>query len=245
VKTVVEVIDPPASESPSPQIRTWAAPGPTRAVVLVLHGGREAGLGVLSWRNSPVARMRPFARTIHSHANAPTESHSSPHGVAVWQLRFAVRGWNGSATSPVHDARWALQEVRQRHGDVPVVLLGHSMGGRTAMRVADDPHVVGAIGLAPWFPEGETVEPVRGQRISIAHGRRDKWVPASTSLRWAVRARAVTAELRRVELRGTGHAMLRRARTWHRLAATEAVRLLTSSVQPAGTNDGANLRQLV
>ena len=52
-------------------------------------------------------------------------------GASLWLLRYAVRGWNqrvAAPPSPVPDARWALDEVRSELGDVPVVLLGHSMG---------------------------------------------------------------------------------------------------------------------
>ena len=77
---------------------------------------------------------------------------SSAAGHALWLLRYARRGWNGGTTrGPVPDARWALDQVRAAYGDVPVVLVGHSMGARVASRVADDPNVRGVVGLAPWF----------------------------------------------------------------------------------------------
>ena len=40
---------------------------------------------------------------------------------------------------------------------MPVVVLGHSMGGRTACRVADHDLVRGVVALAPWLPPGESV----------------------------------------------------------------------------------------
>jgi alpha-beta hydrolase superfamily lysophospholipase len=48
-----------------------------------------------------------------------------------------VAGWNGVAADAHADVRWALDELRARHGDdVPVVLVGHSMGGLIATRYA-------------------------------------------------------------------------------------------------------------
>jgi dienelactone hydrolase len=128
--------------------------------------------------------------------------------------------------SPVHDARWALEEVRRRHGDVPVVLLGHSMGGRTAMRVAGDASVRAAVGLAPWLPDGEPVDQLAGRQVLIVHGVRDRVTSAAASRRFADRARDVAADLRYVLLERETHAMLLRARTWHRLATSYVLDVL-------------------
>lgn len=73
-------------------------------------------------------------------------------------MRNSVAGWNDpQAPSPVPDARQVLARLPELVGDVPVVLLGHSMGARTAVAVADDPRVLGVVGLAPWLPEHEPV----------------------------------------------------------------------------------------
>ncbi|MDT7650888.1 MAG: hypothetical protein QOI36_2294, partial [Pseudonocardiales bacterium] len=71
------------------------------------------------------------------------------HGVAGHVLRYRYRGWNGERADPVTDARWALAEVRRRYGPVPVGLVGHSLGGRVAVHVADDASVTGVVLLAP------------------------------------------------------------------------------------------------
>ena len=89
---------------------------------------------------------------------------------ADWLLSYRLRGWNGGA-GPVDDARWALEQVRRELGDLPVVLLGHSMGARTAIHVADDDSVVGVVGLAPWWPADEPVEALRGKHLVGAHGQ--------------------------------------------------------------------------
>ena len=80
-----------------------------------------------------VRRMRPFARSLRPPAHA--------RGLAVWSLQYRFRA--GTApTAPVADATWALEQVTERYGDVPVVLVGHSMGGRTAVHVAGHSRVV-------------------------------------------------------------------------------------------------------
>ena len=57
-------------------------------------------------------------------------------GPAVHLLRYRYRGWNASAADPVLDTTWALEEIASRHPGGPVVLVGHSMGGRAALWAA-------------------------------------------------------------------------------------------------------------
>ena len=161
-----------------------------------------------------VLRMLPFAWAVRRRTLG--------RGVAVWRLRYRYRGWNGSEASPVADARWALDQVRATLGPVPVVLLGHSMGGRTAARVADDPLVTTVVLLAPWLPEGEPVQAVRGKGVRVLHGDRDAMTSAASSVRWAERARRCGADVTVDVLPGAEHFMLRHATRWHRLA-TRAV----------------------
>jgi alpha-beta hydrolase superfamily lysophospholipase len=211
-------------------VRVRAAGGETRAVVLVLHGGKEQSVAPTSWVALPVLRMVGFASTLHRRLGRA--------GVEVWRLRFAVRGWNGTAAHPVHDARRTLEQIHARHPGLPVVVVGHSMGGRVAVRVADDPQVVGIVALAPWLPDHEPVEPVRGKKVFIAHGATDRWVPGAMSLAWAQRALGTASELRRVELRGTNHPMLRRSALWHELTAyVVAHQLEIPAPAPAGIVD--------
>ena len=121
-----------------PSVATYPATAATSAVVIVLPGGKADSFAPTAPRQLARLRMLPFARQLSRRGRR--------YGVQVWMLRYRYRGWNGAENSPVQDARWALDEVRRRHGDVPVVLVGHSMGGRTALRVAADPAVVGGAG---------------------------------------------------------------------------------------------------
>jgi len=178
----------------------------TRAVVLVLHGGQERSRARAHRFRPAYLRILPFARDLAWSGRR--------EGVAVWALRYRYRGWNGSAMDPVVDARWALDEIRRRHPGAPVVLVGHSMGGRTALRVADDPAVVGVCVLAPWTPPGEPVDQLSGRTILIAHGDLDRITDPRLSLEYAVRAKDVTDAVCRFDVRGDTHSMLRRAKEW-------------------------------
>ena len=140
-----------------------------QALILMLHGGKDRSQDVvdsrsLSWRRS-ASMQRDIARRAQQ------------AGASVWLLRFTRRGWNGGADR-IADARTALDDVRRRLGDVPVVLLGHSMGGRTTVHVADDPNVRGVVALAPWLPSGESVGALRGKSLYAAHGVDGLSVPA-------------------------------------------------------------------
>ena len=193
-------------------------PEQTSAVVLVMHGGKVSSGRPARWNHLSVVRMRPFARAV--------ERRGRSNGVAVWSLLFACRGWNGDG-APVADALWALNEIEARYGSVPVVLLGHSMGGRTAIRVAGHPSVIGVVGLAPWLPEGEPIVQLADRALSIIHGTSDVVIPIELSRAFASKLGGGPTEVELIALRGTGHTMLRRARRWHGLASGAVDRMLT------------------
>jgi pimeloyl-ACP methyl ester carboxylesterase len=119
--------------------------------------------------------------------------------------------------SPAQDAHWALEEVRRVHGDVPVVLLGHSMGGRAAVHVLGDRSVVGLVALCPWLPD-EPVEGARGKKVVIAHGVVDRWTSPRETRDWATEAAPLASSLLYVSVRSTGHFMIRRGGLWSDLA---------------------------
>ena len=192
-----------------PGVRVHPAKGTTHAVVVLLQGGKADSYEPSEPKHLSSVRMRPFARAIHAQG--------AEHGVAVWQVRYRVRGWNGRDRSPVADARWALDEVRRRHGDVPVVLVGHSMGGRTAVHVLDDPAVTALVALAPWLPH-EPVAGARGKSVLVAHGVIDRWTSPRETRHWAEQARPLASRLVYVSVRRSGHFMLRRSGLWTDLA---------------------------
>nr|WP_179665686.1 alpha/beta fold hydrolase [Nocardioides panaciterrulae] len=193
--------------------------GPPSAVVLLLHGGKERSTRPVDGRSASWRRAAALQRAVDPRLHAA--------GAATWLLRYSQRGWNGGA-SPVADARAALAEVRRVHGPVPVVLLGHSMGARTAVHVADDPSVVGVVGLAPWFPRDEPVAALAGKLLLAAHGRHDRITSYRATERFVDRARGVA---RRAELRDmgrVGHYLLTRVAAWNDVAASGVLDQLTA-----------------
>lgn len=197
---------PPVIARPSLRVLPAADAAATTAVVLVLHGGKTVSRRPTSERQLSYRRMVPIAEALH---DAVGDS-----GAPVWLLRNRLRGWNEPVRDAVVDARWALAEVRRAHPGVPVVLVGHSMGARAALRVAGTDDVTAVCALAPWIEPREPVAQLAGRSVLIAHGNRDRWTMPSASFDYAERARAVADELGRFEVRGVGHAMLRRSADW-------------------------------
>jgi pimeloyl-ACP methyl ester carboxylesterase len=190
-------------------------------VVLMLHGGQATSHEPVDDRSASWRRSRWMQRQIATRAH--------DEGSAVWLLRYSRRGWNAGAgphPSPVPDARWALDEVRRRLGSLPVVLLGHSMGARTAVAVADDPQVTGVVALAPWFPSGEPVGPLAGRRLAAAHGRADRITSFRATAEFVRRAEEVAASAELIDMGPVGHYMFRRLRTWNDVAANRSLTFL-------------------
>ena len=212
-------------------MRVLEPAGTARAVALVLHGGRVSSREPVHARDLSVARMIPFARALHGSG--------APYGLEVWRVRNRVRGWNGADESPVGDARWALDRIADRHPGVPVVLVGHSMGGRTALRVAGHPSVRAVVALAPWVPDGEPVDGLRGRQLTILHGTADRLTDPRGSRELARRAAGIAASVRHVELRGAGHSMLSRPALWHGLTSLFALSALSDA---AGQDAGPSQR---
>jgi pimeloyl-ACP methyl ester carboxylesterase len=194
-------------------------------MVLVLHGGkprsdRAIGSTSASWRRAAWLR-----RAIVPQAHAA--------GLGIWLARYRVRGWNGGS-GPVADARWALDEMRAAHGDVPVVLLGHSMGARVAVHAADDPSVVGVVGLAPWWSADDPVATLAGRALRAAHGRRDRITSFRETSRYVDRARTVASSAELLDMGTLGHYMLAGSGRWHDVALTSVLDVLATQVPRAG-----------
>ncbi|HLK94610.1 MAG TPA: alpha/beta fold hydrolase [Nocardioidaceae bacterium] len=208
--------------------RSVVAAGGVRGVALMLHGGRQQDERLVERTSTSWLRMVALARMLSRAA--------APRGVAVELLRYRARGWNarpGREPAPVVDGRWALEQLRDRYGPAPIVLVGHSMGGRTACALADAAGVSGVVALAPWLPPGEPVAPAAGQRLVLAHGQADRWTSAAGSLEWSRRARRSGARVARYDLGPVGHFMLSQVGQWNGLVRDAALGLLDVGVLPA------------
>ncbi|MHA3702196.1 alpha/beta hydrolase [Jatrophihabitans sp. YIM 134969] len=189
-------------------------------VVLVLHGGGNRGGQVMvSPTQLSVLRMVPIARRI---------ARAGKGRLAVFRLLNSVRGWDSRHT-PVADVRWALGEVQARLGELPVGLVGHSLGGRAALLSGDSGPVRSVVALAPWLYDTDVqTGGLEGRRVLIVHGDRDRIASPQASLAVAERLESTT-DVTYVRVEGGKHAMLRHGRTFTSLASDFTVDVLTGT----------------
>lgn len=159
--------------------------------------------------------------------------------LAFLELRYRVKSWR-RFDDCVADGAAALDAARAR-GAGKLALLGFSMGGAVAVRIAADDSVSSVIGLAPWLPPQIELGTLRGRRLAIVHGALDAPFPGvpgvrpSMSLAAAERAQAAGAEVERTVIPGAVHAIalrspggglvpMPRARRWSALVSAELER---------------------
>lgn len=182
-----------------------------RAVVVVLHGGASRrGAVRVSPTQLSVLRMVPIAARL---------ARTARRELAVLRLLNSVRGWDATHT-PVRDVQWALSEVRSRFGpDLPVALVGHSLGGRAALWSAADPQVQSVVGLATWVHAGESLPALPGRQVLLVHGDEDRIARRANAAAAADRLRDSARVVGFVTVHGGRHSMLRRQGTFDGLAA--------------------------
>lgn len=220
-------------------------PATPSAAVLVLHGGQEHGTNPPAPGpfNLPDLRMRGFVRALRRE--------TAGADVAIGVVRYRRRGWNGEAADAARDARAALGDLAEELGRVPTVLVGHSMGGRAALRSAGHPNVTGVVALAPWCPQDDPCEQLEGRSVVMLHGDRDTVTSPADTRALAARGRAAGARVCGFTVVGSGHALLQRSGDWHRATARLSSGLLglrelpaeaaTAFGLPAGSADGLEL----
>jgi pimeloyl-ACP methyl ester carboxylesterase len=184
------------------------APRQPAAAVLVLHGGAQRpGNPEVSPAQLSVLRMVPVAQRLAREGRGR---------LAVFRVLNSARGWDAS-TTPVDDVAWALAAVRERYGDLPVGLVGHSLGGRAALLAGGSPGVRSVVALNAWVYPTDAPD-LRGRRVLFVHGSDDR-IAEPARARAVARRLSSRAEVTWVDVPGGRHAMLRHGRTFEREAA--------------------------
>lgn len=203
----------------APDLTTYGAAQSQAGAILLLHGGKPRSSLAVGGRSASWRRSAWMARAIAEDARRAE--------AGVWLVRYGQRGWNGG-TDRIADARWALDRIVELHGEIPVVLLGHSMGARVAIHVADHPSVVGVVGLAPWWSPEDPVHTLRERTVVGAHGRRDRITSFAQTAAYLDRARAVAAEVALHDMGPLGHYMLTGVTEWNRVALESSLAMLAA-----------------
>lgn len=199
-------------------------PQEPRAAVLVLHGGASRqGDMMVSPTQLSVLRMIPIARKI---------ARAGRGGLAVFRLLNSTRGWDTHHT-PVNDAHWALERMRNELGDLPVSLVGHSLGGRAALLAGGHPAVISIVALNPFLYPRDDAADLAGREVLIVHGTQDR-VAKIENAELVALALGRRAHVDLVRVTGGKHAMLRRHAVFSDLAA-DFVTSTQLGTEPTGT----------
>lgn len=193
----------------APRLIDVRTPRDPEAAVLVLHGGADRpDMPGVSPTQLSVLRMIPTAKAVASAGRGR---------LAVLRLLNTRRGWDTRHT-PVDDVRWALGQVRERYGALPVGLVGHSLGGRAALLAGDLEPVRSVVALNPWvYPDDGA--PLPGRRVLVVHGTADRIAGIGRAERVVERLRRGGTEVELVRVEGGKHAMLRHGREFDGRAA--------------------------
>ena len=135
-------------------LRSWAPAGKPRAVILALHGFND-----------------------YSKAFEAPGAYFARHGILTYAYDQRSFGdapntgiWPGTEALTA-DLRNAARLVRQRHPDLPLILLGESMGGAvimTAMAERPLPEASGVVLVAPAIWSREVMPPWQRTALNIA-----------------------------------------------------------------------------
>jgi len=194
-----------------------------RGCVLVLPGGKVRSDEASHWWQLANLRMMFVARALRRRLG---------RDVYVRRVQYRRRGWNSPHLDAVRDADQALDELRRRCAPETIVLVGHSMGGRVAARLATRTDVGAVVALAPWWVGGAGDRIPAGTRLLVLHGTADTWTDPADSRSQTFRARARGLDAQWVGLDGAGHYMLRRWREWHRITTDFVSEYLVSARHP-------------
>ncbi|MEL6575694.1 MAG: alpha/beta fold hydrolase [Pseudomonadota bacterium] len=143
-------LDLPASDGTLLPTTRWAPEGQLTAVILALHGFGDYGASTYAaaaahWSTAGILTYAPDQRGF---GRGPTRGR-----------------WPG-AEGLAADAVAMAQHLRGRHPDVPIIVVGHSMGGGVALAAADPRRADGGLGVdglvlaAPAIWGGQALNPL-------------------------------------------------------------------------------------
>ncbi|MET8583504.1 alpha/beta fold hydrolase [Streptomyces collinus] len=220
----MSIVQDHGGEPATSALRLRHCPQQPRAAIIALHGGQADSYRTAQPWHMAALRMRPVLRAAAS--TLPLD------GIVLAHVRYRHRGWNQD--DPLNDTYRALDELHQIAGPVPTILIGHSMGGRAALRAASHPQVHGVLALAPWLPSGEPSTQLSGKAAVLVHGERDRVTSPHASTAYVKAARTAGAHAGIILISNGDHAMLRRSTLWHRTVSTIATDLLRPPTHASG-----------
>ena len=92
--------------------------------------------------------------------------------LAFGEVKYRIKSWR-RLDMCADDARAAIEYLNAPK----TLLIGFSMGGAVAIKVADYASVSKVVGLAPWIPDRLDLSPLDGRRLAVYHGSLDRYFP--------------------------------------------------------------------
>jgi pimeloyl-ACP methyl ester carboxylesterase len=175
--------------------------------VLVLPGGRVRGDEASHWWQPANVRMMLISLALRLRLG---------RGVEVRRVQYRLSGWNSPRYDAVADAAAALDDACRRFEPKDIVLVGHSMGGRVAARLAAGGQVGAVVALAPYWPRDDGDLIPAPTRLLVVHGTADTRTDPESSRIQTLQARERGLDAQWVGIEGVGHFMVRRMGEWHR-----------------------------
>lgn len=179
----------------------------TEAVAVLLHGASVGSSGSTSWYTPAPMRMQLFAPAIRTRSRGR---------IAVLRLRHPDRDFRSVFKGALGDTAALLSHVQRIAPRARVGLVGHSNGGRVALKLSSDSRVSAVAALAPWIASWDRFTPRPGAPVLLMHGALDTITePAKTEeLATRLRARGCTVDSEIVA--AENHYLVARASYWHR-----------------------------
>ena len=156
--------------------------------------------------------------------------------MAVHLLRYRTVGWNGGGASGSPTPAGRSTGSARSSARCRSCWSGHSMGGRTACRVADDALVAGRRRPGALAPPGEPVGALAGKQLHAAHGRRDRITRPDDTRAYVERAGEVAPSAATfTDMGDRGHYLLRGIHAWNAFALDRVRQILAEDfIGPIG-----------
>lgn len=190
----------------------------TRAVAVLLHGGRAEQPQPRRFHDVSYLRMTPFVGAVRRAGDGQ---------VAPVLVHNGDGGWVASSGSGVRQAREIIDRLVDEHR-LPVILLGHSSGGWVALRAGDGAQVLGSVALAPWVGPQDPIAHLQGKVVRVIHGEADRVCSPQRAQQYVEQLRASGVDATYRSLPG-GHALLENPRRWHSEAARAVIEIAETS----------------
>lgn len=175
--------------------------------MLVLPGGRVRSDEKSRWWQPANLRMMLIAGALRLRLG---------RRVRVRRVQYRLRGWNSPRYDAVTDAAAELDAALRRFDPKSIVLVGHSMGGRVAARLAAGGRVGAVVALAPYWPRADADQIPVSTRLLVVHGTADTRTDPDASRLQTLRAQQRGLDAQWMGIDGVGHFMMRRFSEWQR-----------------------------